>query len=79
MAIRHRIKPRYRTRNDQIIADLRNAAGAGPPVDPVMAVKRKAAEIAIQMAILHGGEWRIEVDHEDGFVVVRRRSQSRLT
>lgn len=45
MAIRHRIKPRYKTRNEQIVADLRIAAGAGPPIDQEMAIKRKTAEI----------------------------------
>jgi len=77
MAIRHRIKPRYKTRNEQIIADLRNAAGAGPPIDQEMAIKRKTAEIAIAMALLHGGEWMTHVDHYAGVVMVMRRPMPR--
>lgn len=75
MAIRHRIKPRYKTRNEQIVADLRNAAGAGPPIDPVVRVKRLTAEVAIQMALLHGGDWRVQIDHAAGLVLVARAVQ----
>lgn len=75
MAIRHRVKPRYKSRIEQIIADLRASAGAGAPIDPIVKIKRLTAEVAVQMALLHGGDWRVEVDHEDGFVVVRRRSR----
>lgn len=75
MAINHRIRPKFESRNDEIIAKLRESAGAAPPVDPMLKVKRLTAEVAIQMALLHGGDWRIEIDHDDGFVVVRRRSQ----
>lgn len=77
MAISRQIKPRYKTRNEQIVADLRNSAGAGPPIDPEMKVKRLTAEVAIQMALLHGGEWRVEVDHEAATVLVCRRSSGR--
>lgn len=73
MAIRHRIKPRYKTRNEQIIADLRNSAGAGPPIDQEMAVKRKIAEAAIAMALLHGGDWRVQYEPENGLVMIVRR------
>lgn len=73
MAIVHRIKPRYRTKADQIIAELRSSVGAGPPVDPAMKVKRLTAEVAIQMALLHGGDWKVQIDHPEGFVLVSRR------
>lgn len=73
MAIRHQIRPRYKTRNEQIVAELRNSAGAGPPIDPEMSIKRKTAEIAIAMAVLHGGDWRIQIDHEDCLIVIARR------
>ncbi len=33
----------------------------------------KANELAETMASLHGGEWTAEVDHQIGFVRVRRR------
>jgi hypothetical protein len=74
LAIRHQITRRYATRNEEIVAGLREAAGAGPPVDPELKVKRLVAEIAIQMALLHGGDWRAEVDHEIGYALISRRS-----
>ena len=73
MAISHRVKPRYATKNEEIIAKLRAEVGAGPPRDPVMVVKKLAAEIAIQMALHHGGDWRVRVDHQEGLVIVARR------
>lgn len=73
MAIIHRIKPLYASKNDEIVANLRDAAGAGPPIDPHMRIKKLVAETAYLMALIHGGEWRIDVDHEVGSVVVRRR------
>jgi len=33
----------------------------------------KANELAETMALMHGGEWTAEVDHQIGFVRVRRR------
>lgn len=71
MAIEFR--PKYATRNDEIVAGLRDAAGAVAPLDPVMVIKRKTAEIATAMALLHGGDWRVQIDHERGFVFVTRR------
>lgn len=71
MAIIHRIKPRYASRNDEIVARLREGAGAGPPVDPKMLVKRKAAEISTAMALIHGGDWTAQIDHEFRLVVIR--------
>lgn len=71
MAISHRIKPRYASKNHEIVANLREAAGAGPPMDPEMVVKRKAAEIAVAMALLHGGNWRPVVDHQNRIVLIR--------
>ena len=76
MAISHRIKPRYASKNHEIVANLREAAGAGPPMDPHMKVKRLVAEIAIQMALLHGGDWQVEVDHEVGLVMVVPRGRA---
>jgi len=76
-AVMIRTKPKFATKNDEIIAGLREAAGAGPPIDPKMKVKRLTAEIAIQMAVLHGGEWRVEIDPEAGFVLVARRNRQR--
>ena len=73
MAISHRIQKRFATRNDEIVAGLREAAGAVAPLDPHMVVKRKAAEISTAMALIHGGDWRVQVDHETQFVLVIRR------
>lgn len=74
MAIIHQVRPRYKSRNDQIVAELFESAGATAPGDPETTIKRKAAEIAIAMAILHGGEWQVKVDHDLGFVHVGRRT-----
>ena len=71
MSIRHRIAPRYESRNHEIVAGLREAAGAGPPVDPKVAVKRYAAQISTAMALIHGGDWRVVVDHESRVVLIR--------
>lgn len=65
--------PRYKTRNEQIVAELRSFAGASSPLDPEMVIKRKAAEIAIAMALLHGGDWMTHIDHAAGVVFVTRR------
>lgn len=71
MSIRHRIAPRYETRNHEIVAGLREAAGAGPPVDPKMAVKRYAAQISTAMALIHGGDWTVQIDHDLRLVLIR--------
>jgi len=73
MSIQHRVKPRYQSKNDQIVAELRDAAGAAAPLDPATVIKRKAAEISTAMALLHGGEWRVQIDHPLGFVLITQR------
>lgn len=73
MAIRHQIKPRFKTKIEATVAKLRAEAGAGAPIDPMVKVKRLTAEVAIQMALLHGGDWKPVVDHEKGYVLVSRR------
>lgn len=81
MGIVYRARKEYQSRTHQIVAELREAAGAAPPVDPYMAVKRKSAEISVLMALIHGGDWRMQVDHDVGLIVIARRrprrSQSR--
>lgn len=72
-AIERRFQPKYQTRNEAIIAGLRLATGTAGPIDPYMRVMKRAAEVAYLMALIHGGDWRIDVDHEVGSVVVRRR------
>lgn len=66
-------EPRYATRNDEIVAGLREAAGAGPPIDPHMRVKKLTAEVAIQMALCHGGDWRVQYEPENGLILIARR------
>lgn len=77
MALAHRIKPKYASRNDAIIADLREVAGAAPPMDPNVVAKRKTAEIAIAMALIHGGDWRVQFEPERGLILIARRLGSR--
>lgn len=76
MAIIHQIKAKYETRNHEIVAGLRDAAGAVAPLDPHTVVKRKAAEISVMMALLHGGDWGVLVDHASGLVAIAKRPLS---
>lgn len=71
MAINHRIRPKFESRNDEIIAKLRESAGAAAPMDPTTVVKRKAAELSTAMALLHGGDWRVVIDHQSPLVLIR--------
>lgn len=75
MAIIHQIRPRYETRNDEIVGELIQSAGAVSASDPTVVIKRTAAEIAYLMALVHGGDWRVQIDHEAGFVQIARRLQ----
>lgn len=70
MAIFHQYRPKFKTRNEEIVANLFEAAGATPPAPPEIVIKRKAAEISFLMALVHGGDWRVVVDHQKGFVLV---------
>lgn len=70
-----KVTARYASRNEEIVAGLREAAGAGPPVDPKMVVKRYAAQISTAMALIHGGDWRVQIDHEIGLVSIARNYQ----
>lgn len=73
MAIFHQYRPKFKTRNEEIVANLFEAAGATPPAPPEIVVKRKAAEISTLMALIHGGDWRVQIDHQDGLVMIARR------
>lgn len=77
MGLRHRIRARYATRNDQIVAQLREASGAAAPLDLKTVVRRKSAELSTAMALLHGGDWRVQIEHDEGFVLVSRRNRRR--
>ena len=75
MAIIHRIQPKYRSRKEEIVADLLYGASGVTENEMEAVIKRKTAEISIAMAVLHGGDWRIQIDHEEGFVHITRRLQ----
>ena len=60
-------------RNARIVAGIRAEAGAGAPRDPRMQVKKHVAELATLMALIHGGDWQVAIDHEKHFVLVRKR------
>lgn len=73
MAIEHRIKPKYKNRVEATVAKLRAEAGADAPIDPHMKIKKKLAELAYLMALVHGGDWQAVADHEKGYLLVSRR------
>ena len=73
MAIIHQIRPTYASKKDEIVADLLYGANGATTNDLEMVIKRKAAEISIAMAVLHGGDWRVQLDHDAGFVHITRR------
>lgn len=75
MAIIHQIRRKYATKAEEVIADLLYGTGVKTEEEMDTVIKRKAAEISIAMAILHGGEWRVQIDHGDGFVHITRRLQ----
>lgn len=77
MGIQHQYKPKFRTTNEAIVAGLREAAGAGPPIDPYMKVKRLTALVSYEMALLDGGDWRVRIDHHEGLVIIARRAARR--
>jgi hypothetical protein len=73
MAIIHQIRRKYATKAEETVADLLYGTGVGTEQEMETVIKRKAAEISIAMAVLHGGDWRTQIDHEDGFVHITRR------
>ena len=55
------------------------AAGEAMPAVQTMAaaalqIERDAAFIATAMALIHGGDWRVQIDHQAEFVAIVRRS-----
>lgn len=69
MALDNRIKNRI----DANIAKLKAGTRADSLSDPNMRIKKRVAEVACLMALIHGGDWRVQIDHEEGFVYVTRR------
>lgn len=37
-------------------------------------IQQKAKALAVAMAMLHGGDWIAQIDHDAGFILVRPRS-----
>jgi hypothetical protein len=70
VAIIHQIRTRYRTKQEETVGEMMKSAGALSSLDPEVVIKRKAAEVSYLMALLHGGDWRVEIDHENLFVLV---------
>ena len=52
---------------------LRVATMNGALLAAMRKVDFKANKLAEFMALAHGGEWRVEIDHQLGFVHIRRR------
>lgn len=71
MALDNRIK----TRINANVARIRAEARAGPPDDPQKKLRRRIAEAAYLMALLHGGEWRVEIDPHSAFVLIARQQR----
>lgn len=61
---------REKTRRKEAIEKL--MAGTMWPTDPARRIERDAASIATAMALIHGGEWRVQIDHLAGLVTVVR-------
>lgn len=70
MAIIHQIRRKYRTKQEETVGEIMEAAGALSSLDPEVVIKRKSAEVAYLMALMHGEEWRVEIDHENPFVLI---------
>lgn len=73
MAIIHQIRKRYSTPQEETIADLLYGVGSATDSDLEKMIKCKAAEISYLMALKHGGDWRVEVNHQAGFVLIAPR------
>lgn len=73
MAIIHQIRRKYASKAEETVAELLYGTGVKTEEEMETVIKRKAAEISIAMAILHGGEWRVKIDHDQQFVTVSRR------
>lgn len=71
MALDNRIK----TRINANVAKLRAEARADPPVDPHMRIKKRVAEVAYLMALIHGGDWKVRIDSQEGLVMIARRGR----
>lgn len=73
MALDNRIK----TRINANVARIRAEARAGAPIDPHMRIKKRVAEVAYLMALVHGGDWKVRIDPQNGLVQIARRRRHR--
>lgn len=64
--------PREKTRRKETLEQLLGMASGTWPMDPARRIERDAASIASAMASIHGGEWRVQIDHLAGLVLVVR-------
>lgn len=62
----------YKSRNQEIVDQIRRQAGAVPQGDLRTVAEQRANELAATMALLHGGDWRVQIDHLHSIVVVTR-------
>ena len=72
MAIKYRKLTRAE-RNARIVKGIRDQAGADGPRDRLMQIKKATALIAVAMAELQGGDWRVEIDLDQNFVLIAPR------
>lgn len=58
---------------------LRRVLGVVPGVKPLFnisdraSIKRNANALAVAMAVMHGGDWLAQIDHEAGVILIRPR------
>lgn len=64
--------PREKTRREETLERMLGMASSIWPMDPAKRIERDAASIATAMATIHGGEWRVQIDHLSGLVLVVR-------
>lgn len=63
--------PLEKTRGEASLEKLRALAANAWSLDPANRIKRDAASIATAMKAIHGGEWRVQIDHQHQLVLIR--------
>lgn len=66
---------RVRRARNATIAALRHIALSplSPAIEMATRIETEATLIAGAMASIHGGDWRVQIEHQAGFVLVVRR------
>lgn len=67
--------PLEKTRRQGTLEKLLNSAAKGWSADPMKRIQEDADAIATAMALLHGGDWRVQIDHDEGFLLIVRRGR----